>query len=108
MHQHMNKKSVKTKDTQVTTSLVNVSPWWHQRIIGVVNVILALLLVLPGGVEARLGIKLAGLRVLAALICVLLLGMGITARLRAGTGVALPILVMMLSIWVTTAEWGLV
>jgi len=80
-------------------SWLRVSPWLHQRIVGIPVGLVGLGLLVPNSLNMPSPLKPPQLRGSSALISVMLLTMGITAHVKAGTGVALPASMMMLSIW---------
>ncbi len=82
-------------------SWLGVSPWLHQRIIAVPVGLVGLGLL--WGLEDSGRIRQSG-----ALGAMILLAMGITARVRAGMGAALPASVLALAGYVTCVEFGLV
>ena len=120
IHEHMIVKSERTADAQVTSSLVKVDPWWHQRIIGAVVGMVGALFVLPdgsyaiplteglgvGGVRARrLEVDGRLVRLGAEGAAAALLAMGFVARIRSGMSWGLPVVVLGFVGWAGMVDW---
>lgn len=98
-HEYETSKSLRTQQN----SWLGVSPWLHQRIIGIPVGMVGMSLIVPDSLWSE-SWRLRGWSASGAVI---LLGLGITARVNAGMGVALPVTVLALSIWVACTEFGL-
>jgi hypothetical protein len=77
---------------------LRVSPWLDQRIAGIPVGLVGLGLLVPNSLNMPSPVEPPQLRVSSALVAVVLLVMGITDRVMAGMGVALPVSMMMLSL----------
>jgi hypothetical protein len=91
-HEYETSKALRTQ----RNSWLRVSPWLDQRIVGIPVGLVGLGLLVPNSLNMPSPVEPPQPRVSSALVAVVLLAMGITTRVMAGMGMALPVSMMML------------
>ena len=99
-HDYETSKSVRTQQKSW------LGPWLHQRVAAIPVGLVGLGLLVPDSLKGSSTMEPRQLRGSSALGAIVLLTMGMTARVKSGMGVGLPASMTVLSLWVAFMEFA--